>query len=63
MIFIRINNIILDPEKILWVQCDQKKSFKVLVRFTDGHDVHFTGKEAIDVWEIFDKKALNNSEE
>ena len=53
---IRINNVIVDRSRILWVQCDQKKVLTVVIRFEDGQNVYFEGPEAVVAWEIFDKE-------
>ena len=51
---IRINNIILDKSRVLWLQYDPEDNRRVIVRFIDGENVIFQGDEAIEVWKVFD---------
>jgi len=50
--FIKVNNVIFDREKILWVAHHGLQ--KVVVRFSDGKDMIFEGDEAVECWRVFD---------
>ena len=50
--FIKVNNVIFDREKILWVAHFGLQ--KVTIRFIDGQDFFFEGDEAVEAWRAFD---------
>ena len=51
---IRINNIVLDKSRVLWLQYDPADNRRVIVRFIDGENVIFEGDEAVEIWKVFD---------
>jgi len=53
--FIKINNIVFDKDRVLWVTHDGIK--KVTVRFEDGENMEFVGDEAVECWRIFDTES------
>ena len=56
MNFIKVNNIIFDRDRVVWLQYDPEDNRRVIVRFIDGQDVIFQGDEAIEVWKVFDNE-------
>lgn len=49
--FVRINNVLLDPAKVLYLRQDGRK---VVVVFDGGERLEFEGPEAAEVWAAFD---------
>lgn len=52
--FLRINNILIDPGKVIYLQQDEKDPNVVVMMFDNGKSVDFIGAEAAEVWRHFD---------
>lgn len=57
MTFVRINNLIFNPDRIVYVWQDPKDINKISMVFDTGQTQKFEGAEAADIWRFFDEKS------